>query len=186
MFIRTPRLFLRPVWAEDARALHRAIACWDVVKNLSRAPWPYSMADAEAFVAGQVLQPGEASFLIFARTSAEPELVGSIGFGRWQGPEHERELGFWIGPDHWSQGYATEAGRAVLALAFDGLRLPSLGAAHFIDNPASGAVLAKLGFRATGETKPYPCRARGDEVPAIMLSLTRDAWLGQSPVALAA
>ena len=186
MFIRTRRLFLRPAWAEDARALYRAIGCWDVVKHLGRAPWPYSMADAEAFVAGEVSQPGEASFLIFARTAGDPELVGSIGFGRWQGPDTPTELGYWIAPDHWNQGYATEAGRAVLALAFDGLRLPSLGAAHFVDNPASGTVLQKLGFRPTGETKPYPCRARGSDVPAIVHSLSRDAWAGRSPLALAA
>jgi RimJ/RimL family protein N-acetyltransferase len=186
MFIRTPRLFLRPAWAEDARALHRAIACWDVVKHLARAPWPYTLADAEAFVAGKVLEPGEASFLIFARTAGDPELVGSIGFGAWQGPGAEAELGYWIAPDHWNQGYATEAGRAVLALAFDGLRLPSLRAAHFVDNPASGVVLEKLGFVATGETAPYPCRARGSDVPAVVHVLTRDAWAGRMPLALAA
>ncbi len=34
----------------------------------------------------------------------------------------------------------------------DALRLPRLTAGHFVDNPASGRVLAKLGFRATGDT----------------------------------
>ena len=182
MFIRTRRLFLRPAWAEDARAVHSAIACWDVVKNLARVPWPYTMADAEAFVGGRTLAPDEASFLIFARTSADPMLVGGIGFGRGSGAE----LGYWIAYDHWDCGYATEAGRAVLALAFDGLRLPSLSAGHFTDNPASGAVLRKLGFRETGEVAPRRCRARGGEVPAVEYRLTRDAWAGRSPLAIAA
>ena len=186
MFIRTRRLFLRPAWAEDARALFEAIGCWDVVRNLARAPWPYAIEDAESFVAGQRLEPGETSLLIFARTAGDPLLVGSIGFGRSRGAEYEPELGYWIAPDHWDCGYATEAGRAVLATAFDGLRLPALTAGHFLDNPASGAVLQKLGFAATGEVAPRFSRARGTEVPAVEYRLSREAWAGRSPLAMAA
>jgi RimJ/RimL family protein N-acetyltransferase len=186
MFIRTRRLFLRPAWPEDAAALHEAIGHWEIVRNLSRAPWPYTMADAEAFVAGRVLEPGEASFLIWKRTPGDPQLVGSIGFGPWRGPDHAPEIGYWIAEDHWGCGYASEAGQAVLALAFEGFRLPKLGAGHFVDNPASGAVLRKLGFRATGRTKLYPCRARGCDVEAVEHELTQSAWLGRDKVALAA
>lgn len=186
MFIRTRRLFLRPAWAEDSRALHGAIACWDVVKNLSRAPWPYSLVDAEAFTRGRVLEPGETSFLIFARTDGDPLLVGSIGFGRRCATDDEAELGYWIARNHWGRGYATEAGRAVVELAFDGLRLPALAAGHFVDNPASAAVLRKLGFRPTGETRAVPSAARGGDVPAHLYAVTRDEWAGRMPLCLAA
>ena len=186
MFIRTRRLFLRPAWAEDARAIHGAIACWDVVKNLSRAPWPYTMADAEAFARGRVLDPDEAAFLIFARTDGDPLLVGTIGFGRRCAADDEAELGYWIAPDHWGRGYATEAGRAVVELAFDGLRLPALAAGHFTDNPASGAVLRKLGFAPTGETCGTQSLARGGIVPTVRYALRRDEWACRMPLCLAA
>src|SRR5690606_28343339 len=52
MFARTDRLLLRPGWAEDAPALHAAIAEPAVVRNLARAPWPYRLTDAQAFLAG--------------------------------------------------------------------------------------------------------------------------------------
>jgi len=185
MFIRTRRLFLRPAWPEDARAVRDAVGRWEVVKNLARAPWPYTAADAEAFVSGRILTPREASFLIWKRTSGDPELVGSIGFGPWLAAG-SHEIGYWIAPDEWGRGYATEAGRAVLGLAFDGLRLPKLGAGHFVDNPASGAVLRKLGFVPTGVVAPYPCRARGHDVPTVGYELTRDAWAGRPAIALAA
>ena len=179
MFIRTPRLFLRPAWAEDAPAVARAIGEYDIVKNLGRAPWPYTLADAETFVAGGVRQPGEASFLIFARVAkAMPALVGSIGFGRFLGPEHEIELGYWIARDAWGHGVASEAGRAVLRLAFLGLRLPRLAAGRFVDNPASGAVLRKLGFVETGEIRRYPCLARGSDVDSVEYLLTAEQWRG--------
>jgi RimJ/RimL family protein N-acetyltransferase len=185
MFIRTKRLFLRPVWAEDAAAIEAAVAHWDIVKNLSRAPWPYGRADAEAFAAACDRAPGAATFLIFARTDAHPALVGSIGFERCD-REPDHEIGYWIAKDHWGRGYATEAGRAVLELAFDGLHLPRLAAAHFIDNPASGSVLRKLGFTETGEILPIPCRARGGDIDAVGHVLTRNRWLARRGCALRA
>lgn len=175
MFIRTSRLFLRPAWPEDAPAIAEAIGCWDIVRNLGRAPWPYTIADAEAFVASRPA-PDEASFLIFRRADGAPRLAGSIGFGRFLGPDQEREIGYWLAREHWGQGIATEAGCAVLEAAFEGLRLPRLAAGHFVDNPASGRVLQRLGFRPTGAVKPYPCRARGSHVDSVDYLLTREEW----------
>ncbi len=177
MFIRTSRLFLRPAWAEDAPAVAAAIGHWDIVKNLGRAPWPYSLADAEAYVAGASRQPGEASFLIFERSEVGlPAFAGSIGFGRFLGPDHEVEIGYWLAATAQGRGIATEAGRAVLELAFMGMRLPRLGAGHYVDNPASGSVLKKLGFVPTGEVVPYPCRARNAHVDSVEYALTAEQW----------
>lgn len=175
MFIRTPRLFLRPAWPEDAPAVAEAIGRWDIVRNLGRAPWPYTLADAEAFVAAKPAAD-EASFLIFRRTAGAPVLAGSIGFGRFLGPDREREIGYWLAREHWGQGIATEAGRAVLELAFEGLRLPRLAGGHFVDNPASARVLERLGFRPTGARLAYPCRSRGTEVETVEYLLTREEW----------
>lgn len=66
-------------------------------------------------------------------------------------PEHgQGELSFWFGPDKWGKGYATEAATAVLAFAFERHRLNRIVAFHMVRNPASGKVLAKLGFRREG------------------------------------
>lgn len=162
MFARTERLLLRPAWSEDAPALHRAIADERIVRNLATAPWPYGLSDAEAFVASRP-QPRAARFLIMKRTNAAPELVGGIGFG--PDPDGRTELGYWIARAHWGRGYATEAGRAVIEIARDALRLDRLVAGHFLDNPASGRVLRKLGFRPTGAVRIRHSCARGAEAP---------------------
>jgi RimJ/RimL family protein N-acetyltransferase len=151
MFARTERLLLRPGWREDAPALFRAIADERVVRNLATAPWPYRLEDAEAFLSAD-RRPWEPSMLIFRRTDAAPELIGTIGVGRRL--SGEVELGYWIARRFWNRGYATEAGKAVVHAARHALRLPRLGAGHFVDNPASGRVLQKLGFRPTGATRP--------------------------------
>ena len=49
MFIRSKRLFLRPAWPEDWTELLTAISDEGVVRNLARAPWPYTMEDAIGF-----------------------------------------------------------------------------------------------------------------------------------------
>ena len=168
MFARTERLLLRPGWAEDAPALARAIADEQVVRNLATAPWPYALHDAEAFLASP-RDPAMPSFLITERTAGEPRLVGACGLGRR--PSGAVELGYWIARPFWNKGFATEAGQALIEIA-RALKLPRLEASHFIDNPASGRVLEKLGFRPTGlSADRYSC-ARGGEAMARLYRLS--------------
>jgi RimJ/RimL family protein N-acetyltransferase len=167
MFARTERLLLRPGWAEDAPELARAIADEQVVRNLATAPWPYRQEDAEAFLAAP-RDPVMPSFLITERTDGAPRIVGSCGLGRR--PSGAVEMGYWIGRQHWGKGFATEASRALIEIA-KALKLPRLEASHFLDNPASGRVLEKLGFVATGmSAERYSC-ARGGEAMAKIYSL---------------
>jgi RimJ/RimL family protein N-acetyltransferase len=167
MFTRTERLLLRPGWAEDAPALAAAIADERIVRNLATAPWPYQLRDAEAYLA-QPRNPLLPSFLIFERTDGEPRLVGSCGLARRQ--SGSVELGYWIARPFWGRGLATEASAALVDIA-RALRLPRLQASHFIDNPASGRVLEKLGFEPLGITAPRMSCARGTEADARMFAL---------------
>ncbi len=167
MFARTERLLLRPGWAEDAPALARAIGDEMIVRNLAVVPWPYSLRDAEAFLAAP-RDPVLPSMLIFERTEGEPVLVGSCGLGRR--PSGNVELGYWISRPFWGRGFATEAGLALVQIA-RALGIGRLEASHFIDNPASGRVLEKLGFQSTGMIAPRMSCARGTEIPARYLRL---------------
>jgi len=167
MFARTDRLLLRPGWAEDAPELARAIADEQIVRNLATAPWPYALKDAEAFLASP-RDPVMPSFLITERTAGAPRIVGSCGLGRR--PSGAVEMGYWIARPYWGQGFATEAAHALIDIART-LKLPRLEASHFIDNPASGRVLEKLGFVPTGlSATRYSC-ARGGEAIAKLYRL---------------
>lgn len=179
MFARTSRLLLRPGWIEDAPALAAAIADEMIVRNLSTAPWPFGLRDAEAFLSAP-RDPVLPSFLVFERTDREPVLVGACGLGRR--PSGAVELGYWIARDHWGRGFATESATALLEIART-LGLERLEASYFADNPASGRVLEKLGFTATGMRAPrYSC-ARGRDAEAVLMR----QWLrGESEGALAA
>ena len=183
MFLRTTRLLLRPGWSQDAPALFKAIGDERIVRNLATAPWPYSLADAESFLAAD-RRPAEASLLIFRFENGAPDLIGGIGFGlRRSG---RTDFGYWIARPHWGRGYATEAGLALLATARHGLRLKRLDAGHFIDNPASGRVLEKLGFRPTGTIAPRYSAGRGELAPCREFSLELGEEAQIAPAAMAA
>ena len=179
MFARTDRLLLRPGWVEDAPQLHAAIADEAVAYKLARLPWPYSLSDAAAYL-GRERAEGEADCLILLRTPGAPTLIGGVGIAQRDG---EHELGYWIAPGHWNQGYATEAAAAVVAMARESLKLKRLTSGHFEDNPASGRVLAKLGFEVTGQ-EPRHCLARGSDVPCVTLikELREQVWREAEPV----
>ena len=167
MFARTARLLLRPGWAEDAPALAGAIGDELIVRNLATAPWPYRLRDAEAFLA-EPRDPVLPSFLMFERTDANPRLLGACGLGRR--PSGAVEMGYWVARAFWGRGIATEASLALLEIART-LGLPRLQASHFLDNPASGRVLEKLGFEPVGITAPRISCARGTEAPAKLFRL---------------
>jgi RimJ/RimL family protein N-acetyltransferase len=167
MFARTARLMLRPGWREDAPALVAALADGSVARNTSQIPASYGLDDAEAFLA-RPFDPLAPDLLVFARGRGTPRLIGGCGLVR--GVDERLELGYWIARPYWGLGFATEAARAVLAMA-RATRRRDVIAAHFVDNPASGRVLRKLGFRETGEVAPRHSRARGEAVMAATFAL---------------
>ncbi|AMK24209.1 MULTISPECIES: GNAT family N-acetyltransferase [unclassified Sphingobium] len=157
MFARTPRLLLRPGWMEDAPALAEAIGDPSILRNLTRAPAPYAQADAEAFLATPQ-DPRLPRLLAFTRTNGAPRLVGGCGIHLEE--DGTAELGYWIARPYWGLGFATEAARAVMHMArASGIR--DVRAAHFTDNPASGNVLRKIGFRYTGRIETRFSLGRG-------------------------
>ncbi len=168
MFIRSERLFLRPSWPEDWSELLAAIADEGVVRNLAMAPWPYKAEDAQDFARREQV-PLLPNFLITLPGAHGARLIGSVGLSRKQ---DEIELGYWIARSHWGQGFASEAARAVLRLA-DALGHRCIRAYHFADNPASGRVLEKVGFRRTAAETHRFSRGRGREARAV--SFVRDA-----------
>ncbi len=58
----------------------------------------------------------------------------------------EHEIGWWISPDHWGYGYASEGARAVADDAFSALDAPHLTARILPENVASIRVAAALGM----------------------------------------
>ncbi|WP_424970204.1 GNAT family N-acetyltransferase [Dinoroseobacter sp. S76] len=156
----TPRLRLRPVTEADAEAIVTAINDYEVVRWLSRAPFPYTRADALAFIAKNTENAGQVWMIEDASG-----LVGCIG--------RKREFGYWLAHSAWGQGYGTEAGRAVLDWHFADPEAPGLLSGYHEGNGRSAHVLEKLGF--------VPCADRKIHALALDCDVTiKGMWMDRA------
>lgn len=112
---------------------------------------------------------------MFLRPDVPERFVGCCGLRPRGGEAGHCELGMQLRVRYWGQGYATEAGRAVIAHAFDTLGVESLFAGHHPDNAASRRVLEKLGFRYSHDELFEPT---GCMHPSYMLM--REEWSAAS------
>ena len=164
MFHVTERLLLRPAWPEDARELFAGIADKRVVRNLARAPWPYSFKHARDFVM-RTHDPRYPVFLITMPGNKGSHLIGCVGIDR--SDSADVELGYWIAQPFWGRGFASEAARGALEVARL-LGYERVEAGHFTDNPASGRVLRKVGFRPTGKVEDRHSCGRDGKAPCAL------------------
>lgn len=163
-YITTDRLAIRPPGPGDAAAIHRGLNDFGVVSMLSRAPWPYRLEDAEAFI-GRLPGRDPAKERPLSIIHREHGLIGGTGFHADE-EEPFAELGFWLARPHWGQGYATEAVTAVLDWARHAWGKRAVRAGHFVENERSGRVLTKVGMLYTGVVERLHCEARGEALPA--------------------
>jgi RimJ/RimL family protein N-acetyltransferase len=82
-------------------------------------------------------------------------LIGAVLLLPLPGGDGEVEVGWHLNPDHWGRGYATEAGRGALGLAFGAAGLAEVLAVVYPDNARSIAVCERLGMTHLGQTDRY-------------------------------
>jgi len=168
-FLESERLLLRPPEFRDMGAITSWVGDYDVAKNLARVPHPYCEEDARNFVAYAAEARAKGEEFVFAVTRKSDGVFIGCTTLRLKAGRHR--LGYWFGKPFWGNGYATEAAGRVVRYAFLTLKAADVGAGWFHDNPASGRVLEKLGFRHDG-AGPEDCLARGHAVYCHQAALT--------------
>jgi 8-oxo-dGTP diphosphatase len=173
----TERLLLRPLVAGDAEAMHRLVNDWEVARNLATVPFPYprELADEWIMSTRDALAEGRAYALAITGREAENEiLVGVVGL---KIAARIGRLGYWVGRRFWGHGVATEAAGRLARWALANLDLDSLEAGVITDNPASAAVLRRIGFRQVGIDTDHSL-ARRAECDVWRFEATRDDIFG--------
>ena len=163
MRLETARLTLRPFQDGDVQAVQSCCHDHDVAQFMRRVPHPFTLADAEDFVARVFPRRGQVWAVILGE-----ELVGMVGT--------VGEFGYWIGRARRQQGIATEAASVVLDHYFSAPENEAIAASYMDDNQGSARLLARLGFVVTGRTM-LRSLARPAPVPGNTLRLTRQRWL---------
>jgi ribosomal-protein-alanine N-acetyltransferase len=142
----TARLAFRP-WSAGDLPLARALFGDPRVTALVGGPFDDAGIAARLALELANQRDHEISYWpISLRGSAE---IGCCGLKPRDPGRRVYELGFYLLPPYWAQGFAVEAGASVIAHAFDALGASALFAGHHPENQGSRRVLEKLGFRYT-------------------------------------
>jgi RimJ/RimL family protein N-acetyltransferase len=158
--IRTPRLTLRRLTAADAPRMHEIQSNWNVTRMLRMATFPPALDGMRQWLAaheGEWLAGTAHRFAVVA----DGQVIGCAdvdGIADGRG-----ELGYWFDEASWGRGLASEAATAVLDFALDTVRLNRVVSGHAADNPASGRILRRLGFRWVGDATVWS-RSRQTEI----------------------
>jgi RimJ/RimL family protein N-acetyltransferase len=127
----------------------------------SRIPHPYPGGAAARWIAERDALAASGREISFCLDSAGT-VAGAVTLRRLA--QGLYDLGYWIGKSWWGRGFATAAAQGASAHAFAVLGAGAVRAGHYLDNPASGRVLEKCGFRYTGNDWQWS-QARQQIVP---------------------
>jgi len=141
-------LHLVPVSGRHAREI-QALAADEAIARWTAIPHPYPLDGGLAFVERAQRLRARGMRETFAVCEAG-RLLGVATLARHETTPDHAELGYWIGRPYWGRGYATAAGRQLLAHGFGRMRLVLVFARCFSGNRASIRVLEKLGLGFVG------------------------------------
>ena len=167
--LETERLMLRRPTLADVKAIAHLANDRRIAENTRRLPHPYSQDDAIEFVRAIANDKHETVFLI--ENNFVP--IGMVGLD-WRQPDAP-ELGYWLGVEHWGQGFGTEAARAVIDFAFDEFNVEHLISGARVANPSSRNILEKCGFQWSG-VELHRFEALGSSTPVDCFRLARTVW----------
>ena len=142
--LRTERLILRPVTADDHAVLQAHWTTPDVRRFLFDGA-TLSAAEITGAIENSARDFGRAGYgLWLIHEKVGTDLVGTVGLRPLE--DLGLEIFYSLAPGSWGRGYATEAARAVLAHALGPLGLPEVLAKVDEGNAASIAVIERLGM----------------------------------------
>lgn len=173
--LNTERLLLRPFEMDDAPRIAALLNTPEIYRTTLVIPYPYEPHMAEEWIGTHAARREEGRVLSYALVEPQRQgLIGAMGL-HIEAAHHSAEVGYWLGTPFWGQGYAAEALRAVIALAFGTLQLNRIEAAHFPHNPASGRVMQKAGMQYEGTLRGR--YRKGDHFEdGVMYAILREDW----------
>lgn len=169
----TERILLR-AWREgNAEALFKYARDPEVGP---RAGWPPHMSVEESREIIRTLFNNDHTWAIELKATGEP--IGCMGYypyGESNIPigEHDVEAGYWVARPYWNQGIATEALRLLIDYCFRVKGYSNIWCDYFPENPASGRVMEKCGFRDTGMVNRCSQLQIGSDRPVKIMKLEK-------------
>ena len=174
--VRTARLTLRPAVADDLAATWEYRRLPEVSRWLTRAP------ATPAEYGEHFLDPDRLARTVVVEL--EGEVIGDLMLkveDAWAQAEvadrargTQAELGWVLHPEHAGHGYATEAVRALIDLAFDDMGLRRVTAGCFAANEASWRLMERVGMRRETVTVRESLHRSGEWLDGMGYALLAD------------
>lgn len=175
----TERLTLRPATAEDADAMFAYRSLEPVARWMTQLPtdlleWRADFAKRSPYTL-VILLDGEPVGDLFLKTEdawAQAEV-------RDRAKDVSAEIGWCLAPAQAGQGYATEAVRELLGIAFDGLELRRVIAICFADNEPSWRLMERIGMRREAHHVRDNLHRDGEWCDGFTYAMLAEEWSGQ-------
>ncbi len=148
--IETERLILRQFKAEDNIYMFKNWANDDEVTKFLTWRAHKSVEDSTKVISSWVQSykaPDFYNWAICLKETGEP--IGNIAVVRYSKDLGVPYMGYCIGRAYWHKGITAEALKGVIDFLFNEVNVPSILAAHDVNNPHSGGVMQKAGLRYT-------------------------------------
>jgi [ribosomal protein S5]-alanine N-acetyltransferase len=153
--IETDRLLIREIRPDDVDAFQELVShsefhyyYFDGSREKTQAFVDEAIATRTAPQKGELRK----SFMMAVEHKITGTLIGHVTVDILDKAPDDYDLAYFIHPDHWGRGYATEAAAGFLKALFDTVAPPQVVATAHPENIASQKLLRHVGFKETGET----------------------------------
>jgi ribosomal-protein-alanine N-acetyltransferase len=150
--LKTERLLLREILQEDIHCIFKGFSNPMVIKHFG-----VSFLTLEAtreqmdWYANMIKNDTGRCWAICSQDNQIFYGVCTLNF--WKKEHRKAETGYWIFPEYWGNGFVPEALGKIFEYGFNEMNLHRIAAEVEDDNPASIAVLKKMGFSYEGTLK---------------------------------
>lgn len=169
--IRTDRLVLRGATHQDAADLHAYHSDPEVARHLLQPP--LDRGQVEAMLRARVDQDNPFALEVVAEH--EGVVVGDLVLFLQKPSVDTAEIGWVLNPAHAGRGFATEAARALLHVAFDHYRVHRVVAELDARNHRSAALCERLGMQLENRARS-DYWSKGEWTSSLRYAVLADEW----------
>jgi len=151
--IQTERLTLRRLRESDTPRVYECIQDPRIHRNVGTIPPDQSFERTRERIVDGIEKFDAGTAFTFAVTEDGERVIGMLGGSFTQYASFD--FGYWIAPEAWGKGYATEASQGLMNWIEAEHSAKAFTAGYIQDNPASGRVLSKLGLMHAGRSRYF-------------------------------
>ena len=177
----TERLIIRDFKADDKEVLYQISNNPEVLKSFHHHKGSLPMEEVEEWISASIRDSGREPrrhYSLGIESKDLEKLIGHVGLGNVDYKYRKAFLGYFLHPDFWKNGYASEAVTGLIDYAFNVLNLRRIEAYSDFDNNKSQNFLKKLGFAEEGVLRENYQKYTGEVTDTKIFGLLRREWGG--------